>query len=1358
MNDMNEKEFIERLKTENTDFPNERMARNLANSLESLSSDIFTEYIRFLFELIQNADDAEAVEVSIYLRNDYLIVSHSGKAFDQKDVEAICSIGEGTKIGERNKTGYKGIGFKSVFGKSNNVSIISQGFQFRFDSTFKHSKFPGTKMPWQIIPQWTVESDLLSNVSEYIQSKPFNVSTIIQLKETTSLEKDMIELLSNGEVLLFLRSVSKISITGNLSLTIEKTETKKTTTYTEINLQKNGNSISNWIVYSFDGIPIEENIRLELLNDEKTPIKLQNAKVAEISFAARIEKGKLKPLSGNESLVFTFLPTKVTSFQFPFLINSSFLTSANREEIHDDRIWNQWLMETAGKKFLDWLALLAATKEFSMQILQLLPHRTNLGNKLINKFFTSFFEYTTTKEFIPNRNLKLKKAPDILIDKTGLSDEPFIPTKILIEFINIKKDKLFKTDSLVHPNLELKHKLYELRSTAFDLDNLEEFFTHEIFKANHQPSENYALIKYFYEKVKKSEEKDAQEWNEKLKSISFIYAKGKKLKNPQSICFPSISYETEFGDGVTVMHSDVYSKIEADARIKQWLEKLGVKEPSDIAYIENEIIGNIENCITKDNYLQVTRYLFNQHKKALLHEMHYEGLRGLKLFTTNKQFEVAGNCYFSNTYIPHLNLEGVINNLHFLSSKYIESGDNYSEWKTFFLRIGVSENIEVETVESTVQIKSLLSRFESQYFDYIIAWAINEIPNEWNFGYHNSIHSVSKIKLIENATSNFEFCKLLWKNILSNKNLDIEILTKHPSHFKWHTYRPINYTEWFIQSKACFPSSTGKILKASELFINDKDIIQIAGKYMPVFVCDETLTEEWKKIIPFIPKLELDHHLTILSMISQEKKKDKELNESNKKRIGLIYNKIAAELSGYSNKKKEQIRIWASENELLSSNENFEAPSSLNWVNIPSFKSSSDKIKLLFVPENCDTKSKYFEELLTLFEVMIIDKFEISEETKEIAEENKSLKIQLQQSIPFLSLIIERKNLRNSEQEHKRLSKIIHDNQFFSSPEIILTFNNKGEKLQVSSLQAYYDKENRKVFFKGKWSSPITLFALVPELSLLLTLPDFTEELKLFLQLTPDEIKEWLTEQNFDVSQAPKASISEADIRGSEIETKSTTIESTSPEIAQLNKLLLLKNISYERLLRFIESIDADEDESTIGFSSGNHLEQKGKNEENRVARELVYQRLISEGFRYTNGMGENSVINGVFKDDIEYPLVVKSYRNTSYKFNIRPNEWLHLSKPNAMFWVHRGNERLEVLNLEGLLRANSEFHVQFETATFSFEGLVKFAEVFRFVKNVHFQLDAPNFSIAKAFEEYKFDQREKGVIEQGKDNQELLH
>ena len=77
--------------------------------------------------------------------------------------------------------------------------------------------------------------------------------------------------------------------------------------------------------------------------DEKIPDKLKKAKFTEISFAARIEKGQVKALKREESLIFTYFPTKDDSFEFPFLVNGNFLTNASREAIHEDQFWNQWI-------------------------------------------------------------------------------------------------------------------------------------------------------------------------------------------------------------------------------------------------------------------------------------------------------------------------------------------------------------------------------------------------------------------------------------------------------------------------------------------------------------------------------------------------------------------------------------------------------------------------------------------------------------------------------------------------------------------------------------------------------------------------------------------------------------------------------------------------------------------------------------------------------------------------------------------------------------------------------------------------------------------------------------------------------
>jgi HSP90 family molecular chaperone len=74
------KQCIEELSVKNTDYKFPEQAVNQAESLKSLSSDLYTDNIRFIYELIQNADDAIASSVSVAVLDDqYLIIGHNGK-------------------------------------------------------------------------------------------------------------------------------------------------------------------------------------------------------------------------------------------------------------------------------------------------------------------------------------------------------------------------------------------------------------------------------------------------------------------------------------------------------------------------------------------------------------------------------------------------------------------------------------------------------------------------------------------------------------------------------------------------------------------------------------------------------------------------------------------------------------------------------------------------------------------------------------------------------------------------------------------------------------------------------------------------------------------------------------------------------------------------------------------------------------------------------------------------------------------------------------------------------------------------------------------------------------------------------
>ena len=261
-------------------------------------------------------------------------------------------------------------------------------------------------------------------------------------------------------------------------------------------------------------------------------------------------------------------------------------------------------------------------------------------------------------------------------------------------------------------------------------------------------------------------------------------------------------------------------------------------------------------------------------------------------------------------------------------------------------------------------------------------------------------------------------------------------------------------------------------------------------------------------------------------------------------------------------------------------------------------------------------------------------------------------------------------------------------------------------------------REGNTIRYKGSWFGKSTLYELVPELAKALDVPKLHMDLLRLLQSDLDEIGAFMDELCADVSDLPD-DVREAALMG---------------------------------------LMTDDEDEENIPTSSKNHLAQAAKNEANREARELVLARLRKEGFDTSGVDAQHSVLNGVKKDGKEYPLVIKSYRNTSFKFNIRPNEWAQLDRDNAMFWVHRGGGSLVVLQLEDLLAANREFHVQFETDTFGREGMLKFAKAFHYVRNVHFQLDAPYFRMADALEEYRFNVRTDEKLDKGDDNDSLLH
>lgn len=87
---------------------------------------------------MQNADDnqysADTPTLCITYQPGSLRVDCNEVGFNDKNVEAICTIGDSTKAGSNCFTGEKGIGFKSMFKVADTVWISSRHFSFKLDT------------------------------------------------------------------------------------------------------------------------------------------------------------------------------------------------------------------------------------------------------------------------------------------------------------------------------------------------------------------------------------------------------------------------------------------------------------------------------------------------------------------------------------------------------------------------------------------------------------------------------------------------------------------------------------------------------------------------------------------------------------------------------------------------------------------------------------------------------------------------------------------------------------------------------------------------------------------------------------------------------------------------------------------------------------------------------------------------------------------------------------------------------------------------------------------------------------------------------------------------------------------------
>jgi len=312
--------------------------RGFCNLQKLASGDIWESSAQYVYELLQNAEDAKASELKVEISKKRAKLIHDGKLFTKDDVINVCYAVSGKDPNET--IGYLGVGFRSVFTVTDKPEIYSGKYMFRFDKEECLRKFNDTSL-FYFYPYWIEQPTEEVDREKTIFMLPFKSEEFFA-KSIEQLEK------LGVHSLLFLRNIKSIIIN---------------------NTDENVSRVCNiTCVKDFKSLPEHENIKVgklqlvegttamrfsvfrgtfevpsEIREDEETKrAKREKITKREVSIAIQLdEQDNLKPIDG---YMCSFFPIKERRINFR--IHADFIVQAGRVTLLENK-WNKWLMEKA---------------------------------------------------------------------------------------------------------------------------------------------------------------------------------------------------------------------------------------------------------------------------------------------------------------------------------------------------------------------------------------------------------------------------------------------------------------------------------------------------------------------------------------------------------------------------------------------------------------------------------------------------------------------------------------------------------------------------------------------------------------------------------------------------------------------------------------------------------------------------------------------------------------------------------------------------------------------------------------------------------------------------------------------------
>ena len=409
--------------------------------LTTVLVDLYSDISHFVYEILQNAEDAYASEIIFNLFDDKLVIEHNGVPFTPSDIDAISSISNIKNLKKTNpdSIGKFGIGFKSVYNITESPRIQSGKYDFEVRNL--------------VLP------------CNFCDNNDFN-STIITLAFNT-------ETLSKEETFEIIKNKFQTFETYNmLFLTNLKSIVFKWESETKYYYKKEKLISGDIAVYDTTiSNGVNENQYLVFKSEIKNEKfeKLKNKLRIAIAFKYTKSQGVFEIVKPDSSCLFAFFETNYETF-LNFLVQAPFTTTPARDNIDFKLPVNIALLDEVCDLIRLVLEYFKQKKLITINLLENLPINSQIGTwktvywKLFN---TVKEEFLDGKKYFPVNDGKLY----VSASSVGL-----IRGKELKQILASKKDlqMLFGIEYWLDANITAD-KTPELRTYLMKILNVKEY-------------------------------------------------------------------------------------------------------------------------------------------------------------------------------------------------------------------------------------------------------------------------------------------------------------------------------------------------------------------------------------------------------------------------------------------------------------------------------------------------------------------------------------------------------------------------------------------------------------------------------------------------------------------------------------------------------------------------------------------------------------------------------------------------------------------------------------------------------------------------------------------------------------------